>query len=243
MSVGISTTWIDEIQGHLEPDLARYLGAALPRYHDDFKIIQNLGMEGDLLEIGCYPYCMSAFLQRAGYRLTGLDKKPDRGSRVLAAEKLDIRSCDVETERFPFADASFDIILLNEVFEHLRIDPLFTLSEIKRCLRPGGRLMLTTPNLYGIMMVLRFLSGKGIEDPVEAFQMLKTTGHIGHLRTYSSANMRKFLEEAGFKINALSMRPLLTGSKRKRTMKKAIYTIFPRRLHDNIVVIASKNLF
>ena len=240
MSGRISTTWINEIQGHLEPDLARYLEAALPRYHDDFKIIQNLGMEGDLLEIGCYPYCMSAFLQRAGYRLTGLDKKPDRGSRVLAAEKLDIRSCDVETERFPFADASFDIILLNEVFEHLRIDPLFTLSEIKRCLRPGGRLMLTTPNLYGIMMVLRFLSGKGIEDPVAAFQMLKTTGHMGHLRTYSKMDIRSFLRTSGLEVVSLKTRPLLTGSKQKIGFKKLIYNFLPSGLSDNIVVVAKR---
>ena len=183
MCAAIPNLWIEEIQQHLDAELARYLAAALPRYQDDFDTIRTLGASCDLLEIGCYPYCMSAFLQRAGYRFTGLDKKPDRGSRVLEQEKLNIFACDIETEPFPFADASFDIILLNEVFEHLRIDPLFTLSEIKRCLRPGGRLMLTTPNLYGIMMVLRFLRGKGIEDPVEAFEMLKTTGHMGHLRT------------------------------------------------------------
>ena len=238
----IPSPWITEIQRHLEPELARYLAAALPRYQDDFKIIKQVCAQGDLLEIGCYPYCMSAFLKRAGYRYTGLDKKPDRGSRVLQAEQLDVRACDVETEPFPFADASFDIILLNEVFEHLHIDPLFTLSEIKRCLRPGGRLMLTTPNLYGIMMLLRYLSGKGIEDPVEAFKMLKTTGHMGHLRTYSRADIRSFLEEAGFRIRSLSMRPLFTGSKSKRTIKKAIYTILPSRLHDNIIVIASNRL-
>ena len=238
----INSLWLAAVQGHLEPELLRYLGAALPRYEEDFEIIRNACPHGNLLEVGCYPYCMSAFLQRAGYHYTGLDKKPDRGSRVLQAEKLAIHACDVETEPFPFADASFDIILLNEVFEHLRIDPLFTLSEIKRCLKPGGRLMLTTPNLYGIMMSLRFLSGRGIEDPVDAFQMLKTTGHMGHLRTYSRANMKRFLETANFTITHMAVRALLTGSKNKMLLKILIYKFIPAGLKDNIVIIATKTV-
>jgi SAM-dependent methyltransferase len=232
--------WIDEVGRYLAPELARYLEAALPRYHEDFQIISGLCERGDVLEIGCYPYCMSAFLQRAGHTYTGLDKCPDRGSRVMIHENLNVHACDVETTRFPFESNSFDLNVFNEVIEHLRINPTHTLSEIERCLRPDGRLLLTTPNLYGIMMVLRFVSGKGIEDPVEAFEMLKTTGHMGHLRTYARADILRFLDRASLVPISIKFRPLITGSTRKQRFKRAVYHFLPRVIHDNIVVVAGK---
>lgn len=45
----------------------------------------------------------------------------------------------------PFRDASFDLVTANMVFEHLD-DPLGVLVEVRRVLRPGGRLVFVTPN-------------------------------------------------------------------------------------------------
>ncbi len=48
-------------------------------------------------------------------------------------------------ERLPLRDASVDLVILVEVIEHLP-EPSHTLGQIARVLRPGGRLVLTTPN-------------------------------------------------------------------------------------------------
>jgi SAM-dependent methyltransferase len=52
----------------------------------------------------------------------------------------------------PFADTSFDLITCNMVVEHLE-NPARALAEIARCLRPGGAVVINTPNLlnYGVM--------------------------------------------------------------------------------------------
>uniref|UniRef100_E6Q525 Methyltransferase type 11 domain-containing protein n=1 Tax=mine drainage metagenome TaxID=410659 RepID=E6Q525_9ZZZZ len=50
------------------------------------------------------------------------------------------------SSRLPFDDACFDVAIFGEVIEHL-VDPDAALQEISRVLRPGGYLVLTTPNL------------------------------------------------------------------------------------------------
>ena len=70
--------------------------------------------------------------------------------------------------------------------------------------------------------------------------MLKTTGHMGHLRTYSKRDIKSFLRTSGFDIVSLKTRPLLTGSKQKIGFKKFIYNFLPSGLSDNIVVVAKR---
>ena len=52
----------------------------------------------------------------------------------------------------PFADASFDLVTSNMVFEHVE-QPQAALAEIRRVLRTGGRLIIHTPNLFDIVTV------------------------------------------------------------------------------------------
>ena len=55
--------------------------------------------------------------------------------------------------RLPFADGSFDLVTCNMVMEHLD-EPAFQLREIRRVLKPGGRLLFHTPNAHGYAVVL-----------------------------------------------------------------------------------------
>ena len=50
-------------------------------------------------------------------------------------------------ERFPFEDASFDSVMLNQVFEHV-FNPSTFLLEVNRILKPGGRMLLTVPFVW-----------------------------------------------------------------------------------------------
>ncbi len=57
-------------------------------------------------------------------------------------------------QEIPVADASFDTVISCETIEHV-VDPLKAMKEIHRVLRPGGRLLLTTPNYLGPMGLYR----------------------------------------------------------------------------------------
>ena len=58
-----------------------------------------------------------------------------------------IHSFNAECDIWPFADASFDLVLCMEMLEHLVLDPLHMFREASRVLELGGKLIVTTPNI------------------------------------------------------------------------------------------------
>src|SRR5262249_721269 len=53
---------------------------------------------------------------------------------------------DVQSAPWPYPGAAFDALLCCEMLEHLHTDPMGLFAEINRVLKPGGHLLLTTPN-------------------------------------------------------------------------------------------------
>jgi ubiquinone/menaquinone biosynthesis C-methylase UbiE len=84
----------------------------------------------------------------------------------------------------PFADNSFDVVWASEVIEHIG-DTARWLSEIRRVLAPGGRLLITTPS-HGRLRVL--LGGMERFSPPQG----------DHLHLYTRASLKQVLEEFGF---------------------------------------------
>ena len=104
---------------------------------------------------------------------------------------------NVEEDEFPYPDDSFDVVLFCEMLEHMLMDPMHTLREIHRVLRPGGALVLTTPNVARIENVLRLLHGANMYDPYSGF------GPYGrHNREYTRHELHRLLEFAGFDVES-----------------------------------------
>lgn len=174
------------------------------RYKHDLITLQKYFKKGRILEVGSSPYHLTYILQKLGYSITGLDINPKEFKSFINKCKLKIITCNFEKEKIPFKDNSFDFIIFNEVLEHLRIDPFFTLKEIQRVLKPGGKLLLTTPNLYALHKIIMFNTGQSFNDPMVEFSMLEKLGYMGHIREYSTNEVKKFLENAGFKIEIVN---------------------------------------
>jgi 2-polyprenyl-3-methyl-5-hydroxy-6-metoxy-1,4-benzoquinol methylase len=108
----------------------------------------------DVLDVGCSQGIASILLAREGHRVIGVDR--EREAIRAARERLDQEEAQVrervefrvgEGRAVGFANGSFDAVLLGEVLEH-QLDPGKLLDEARRVLRPGGRIVITTP--YGI---------------------------------------------------------------------------------------------
>ena len=157
-----------------------------------------------LLEFGSTPPILTVALTRLGMSVTGLDLKPERFRSAMNAQELRIERVDFETERLPLEDGRYDVVIFNEVFEHLRINPIFTLREARRVLRPGGTLMLSTPNLTSWKGWYFFaVKGRLAPDIYGQYDKLGKIGHMGHVRVYSVGEVVTFLERIGFRVTVV----------------------------------------
>jgi SAM-dependent methyltransferase len=97
----------------------------------------------DLLDAGCGTGLFSAEAVRRGAGVTSLDV----GEQLLArvADKCDSRRVVGTVAALPFGDASFDVVICTEVIEHVE-NAAEGIAELVRVARPGGRIVLTTPN-------------------------------------------------------------------------------------------------
>jgi SAM-dependent methyltransferase len=163
-----------------------------------------------VLEYGAVPLLMTASLASLGYRVSALDVGPERFAGAISDLDLEVVRCDVETEAVPFPDESFEAILFNELFEHLRIDPIHTLKEAHRVLGPGGSLLLSSPNLRsfrGLRNLILHNQGHAVSGGVyRQYEKLATLGHMGHVREYTTREVTDFLGQVGFRVDEIIFR-------------------------------------
>jgi SAM-dependent methyltransferase len=139
-----------------------------------------IGRGRRVLDLGCRSGAFTRhFLD--GNEVVGLDV--DRVALDKAAE-LGIEPVVANVEEpLPFPDASFDVVVAGELFEHLQF-PDALVAEARRVLRPGGVLVGSVPNAFRVQSRLRFLRGRPPEDDPT------------HLHMFSPGAVRELL--AGF---------------------------------------------
>lgn len=158
-----------------------------------------------VLEIGCNPGQFTEMLVWAGYRVWGLDLRPEDRSALWTRLGVEVRRGNLETEPLPYAESSFEAVFLSEVIEHLAGSPLPALEEVHRVLLPGGQLVLSTPNACSlrerILLAGRLLSFRSLEPAEEFRRRMRLRGeerYTMHHRLYTAGEVRWLLQEAGF---------------------------------------------
>lgn len=173
--------------------------------HDLDLVRSRVAPGARVFEAGSVPLLLTAALTELGYRVTGCDLAPERYASAIRTLSLDVVACNVETTPLPFADETFDAVVFNELFEHLRIDPIFTLTEVLRVLRPGGVLLLSSPNLRSLLGIRNFLlrnrAYSCAGDVFAEYSKLSRLGHMGHVREYTTTELAGFLAAVGFTVD------------------------------------------
>lgn len=183
----------------------------------DLDIVRSqVAGKDSILELGSIPLLLTTALSKCNYNVTGCDIAPQRYSSTIRATGLNVVKCDVETEELPFADDTFDAVVFNELFEHLRINPIFTLSEVLRVMKPGGTLMLSSPNLKSLGGIKNFLlKNKAFScsgNIYAEYRKLDNLGHMGHVREYTTTEVIEFLQNVGFVIKGVIYRGRYNGN-------------------------------
>jgi SAM-dependent methyltransferase len=162
-------------------------------------------------EPGCGNGYISFLASRLGYRVTATDswQPADREELFHRANVHSFRSNLNHLNPWPdLADGSIDAVLFGEVFEHLLNHPVGLLKQIHRVLRPGGALLLTTPNPSTLANAVRVLLDRhslwGTEEfacsPKIVDSEIIDKGDI-HYREYRANELRKFITLAGFQVD------------------------------------------
>jgi glycosyltransferase involved in cell wall biosynthesis/SAM-dependent methyltransferase len=165
-----------------------------------------------ILEMGAYLQITPALKTRLGYGEVRGCYYGEAGRvdhHEVASESgepfaIDVELFDAERDPFPYTDEYFSTVLCCELLEHLKEDPMHMLAEIHRILRPGGHLLITTPNLASLRALNAILMGyhpgffpaylKPSEDgPTDA----------RHAREYTPKEIWMLLHYAGFDVVTL----------------------------------------
>jgi len=164
----------------------------------------------EIVEYGAIPLMLTLALQESGFKVTGVDLAPERFQTLIDRLQLRVVSCDIERQPPPFAPNSCDLVTFNELFEHLRINPIFTMEGVFRILRPGGRLLLSTPNLRSLNGIINFLwhgrSYSCCSKIYEEYRKLDEIGHMGHVREFTPVEVCTFLGQIGFEVETVIFR-------------------------------------
>lgn len=157
-----------------------------------------------LLDVGAQIGSLAIYAAALGIRSAAVDlpyfhAKFARASRTFG---VDYRPCDVLQDALPVAGESFDYVTYLDVIEHHHRSPKRVLDEIHRVLKPGGCVIITTPNQASIYNRLRLLRGGSVSDPFEYFfrEAAEMDPYPGHHREYVRAELREALRVTGFRV-------------------------------------------
>jgi SAM-dependent methyltransferase len=178
------------------------------------------GHPGDrVLEMGCYLQITPALRDLAGYGEVRGCYLGKGGANVkgLRSRDGDFFECtidlfDCETDPFPYPNDHFSTVLCCELLEHLSRDPMRTLTEIHRILKPHGTLVLTTPNIVSMRALSAILQGSHPGFYCRYPDPDRPGGRDSkHEREYTPVEVSKLLTAAGFVVDHIETGPYNSG--------------------------------
>ena len=166
----------------------------------DQLIRPHLKSDSRLLEIGCgagnlllqasvrgsYPVALDLAMQALTFvhsRFREAQTGPEAPRDFLCLQSVG--------ELLPLASESFECVLLSEVIEHLE-EPQISIKEAARVLRPGGRLLVTTPNYHSLWPLL--------ERVVDMLNMAPKMAGEQHISRFYPASLKRLLTASGLGI-------------------------------------------
>lgn len=140
-----------------------------------------------LLDVGCGSGAMLASMQERGWRVEGVDIDP-KAVQNARAKGLKVHLGSLAEQKFP--TNIFDTITMSHVIEHV-LDPLALLRECRRVLKPGGCLVVMTPNVASWGHRLYRAEWLGLDPP-------------RHLHVFTCSSLAYLVRQASLQASAVS---------------------------------------
>jgi SAM-dependent methyltransferase len=231
---------------HVFPDpqeAQQYLHDSWGRMGTVLTWLKDLQVHGvkRVLELGANPYYLTLLMKRyLPLDLTLANFFGDssqNGSGVQSIEnsvekhEFAYSHFNVELDSFPYRDSSFDCVIFCEILEHLILNADFAASEISRVLRPGGFVILTTPNAARLANLIQILKGNNI------YSGYSKHGIYGrHNREYTLKEVVDLLSRHHFRMMDTVVKNIYPHPLRSRM----IQSLRPKTWREHLFVLAQK---
>jgi len=137
---------------------------------------------GDLLDIGPNIGTCLALARERGFRVHGIEINADAARYCREVRGLDVIAGTLEPGTYPAG--RFDVVLMGDVIEHL-LSPSALMGTVARILRPGGAVLISTPDISG--WAARLLQVKPVE----------------HLYYFDRSTLERLVRSAGLEVVAV----------------------------------------
>jgi len=156
-------------------------------------MLPSLGDRATLLDIGCADASGTlSYAEKAGVpaaNVCGVDIDPDYIE--MATTKIKVFAADMEHDPLPFDEGVFDIVICNQILEHIK-NLRHLLAQVDKVTKPGGFLLISVPNLAALHNRLGLLFG----GQPRCAKVLSA-----HIRGFSPSALKQFLTTNGrFKV-------------------------------------------
>jgi len=206
-------------------DWTSYLRCSIARMAHIAAALRRRGISGGrLLDYGSYFGNFSVMFASAGFRVDAIDSYRRYGSAFEPVREL-MRKSGVTLHDFDDAgrdlrglqDGSYDVVLCLGVIEHIPHTPRLLLQSLRRMLKPGGCLVIDTPNHAYIYHRQKLGRGESVMAHIAA-QFNAEPPFEGHHREYTAPEMAWMLAQSGQRDITIEMfnysvyaLPVLTG--------------------------------
>jgi glycosyltransferase involved in cell wall biosynthesis/SAM-dependent methyltransferase len=211
----VMVTLKDCAPGDANPsEMVPYVAEAALRFHEtanwigDALDLVSSSERVRLLEVGANPYFQSIIIkerfpsiEHVGSNYFGSDSMANQYQTQKVVDPKgrlnEARYLCADVERHPLSQlGTVDIALFCEVIEHLPYDPCWALYNIVSTLRPGGVLILTTPNPRRLENIHRLVAKDGnYSDPISGYGL-----HGRHNREYTIEELGELVESTGLRV-------------------------------------------
>ena len=225
----------------MDPASAQYLQFHQRRYQvlldEVARIVPGCSKSPSILDVGLsyQTICLKNRFPGATIRTAGFfDGRFE--SYLSRAEHIEFDLNDARfPERIPPRTAEHDIVVLAEVIEHLYSPAKAVLECIKRWMKPGGMLIVQTPNPVSLGKRLAVLRG------INPFEMIRSElTNPGHFCEFTVPELCAAMEAAGLTVGSVKT---LNYFGRRSAVYDALCAVLPGSLHDGIMLTAGKPRF
>jgi len=147
-------SWSEEVRRVYEHDMREIWDAAIaPHVYVQYNYLLDFyfslvpdGKALDILDVGCAQGTLAILLAEKGHRVTAVDIRPEFLEYAASRHTHgDIRFVAGNLFEDDLLHETFDVVFANQIIEHV-LDPQQKIERLARFLKPGGRLIMTTPN-------------------------------------------------------------------------------------------------